>query len=253
MGIRQNRIKYRLAQGEIVTVFGGLTDPDDIEALAPDGFDGAWLEGEHGAVDASDLGNLTRACDILGITSVVRINRNDQGLIYRTLDRGAQGIVVPHVNTRDEAQNVVAGGKFAPIGQRGMYTSRQGLRVPNYFEVANDETLLVVLIEDIVAVRNLDEILTVDHIDVFFVAPSDLATSMGHILDLQHPDVRSTIDEALARIQAAGRVAGTLTNNANVAKYAAAGVRFLFTTVGPWIAGGAAEFRRLSASAEQFF
>ena len=250
MEIRPNRIKHKLAQGETVTVFGGLTDPDDIETLAPDGFDGVWLEGEHGAVTAAELGNLTRACDLIGITSVVRINRNDQNLIYRTLDRGAQGIVVPHVNTREEAQNVVAGGKFAPIGQRGMYTSRQGLRVPNYFDVANDETLLVVLIEDIVAVRNLDEILTVDHIDVFFVAPSDLATSMGHIGNLQHPDVQSTIDGTLARIRDAGRIAGTLTNNATVAKYAAAGVRFLFTTVGPWIAAGAAEFRRLAASAE---
>ena len=250
MKIRPNRIKHKLAQGEIVTVFGGLTDPDDIETLAPDGFDGVWLEGEHGAVTAAELGNLTRACDLIGITSVVRINRNDQNLIYRTLDRGAQGIVVPHVNTREEAQNVVAGGKFAPIGQRGMYASRQGLRVPNYFGVANDETLLVVLIEDIVAVRNLDEILTVDHIDVFFVAPSDLATSMGHIGNLQHPDVQSTIDGTLARIRDAGRIAGTLTNNANVAKYTPAGVRFLFTTVGPWIAAGAAEFKRLSASAE---
>jgi 4-hydroxy-2-oxoheptanedioate aldolase len=194
-------------------------------------------------VDAAELGNLTRACDIWGMTSVVRINQNDQGLIYRTLDRGAQGIVVPHVNTKEEAQNLVDGGKFAPIGYRGMYTSRQGFAVPDYLQIANDETLLIVLIEDIVAVRNLDEILTVDHIDVFFVAPSDLATSMGHIGELQHPDVLHTIDDTLARIQAAGRVAGTLANNDNVAKYAAAGIRFLFTSVGGWIAAGAAEFR----------
>ena len=242
MKLRPNRIKHKLAESSTVYVAGGMTHPDDIDAFGPNGFDGVWLEGEHGPVDAAELGNLTRACDIWGMTSVVRINQNDQGLIYRTLDRGAQGIVVPHVNTKEEARNLVDGGKFAPIGYRGMYTSRQGYAVPDYLQVANDETLLIILIEDIVAVRNLDEILTVDHIDVFFVAPSDLATSMGHIGDLQHPDVLHTIDDTLARIQDAGRVAGTLANNDNVAKYAAAGVRFLFTSVGGWIAAGAAEF-----------
>ena len=242
MKLRPNRVKHKLAEGNTAYIAGGMTHPDDIDAFGPAGFDGVWLEGEHGPVDAAELGNLTRACDIWGMTSVVRINQNDQGLIYRTLDRGAQGIVVPHVNTKEEAQNLVDGGKFAPIGYRGMYTSRQGFAVPDYVQVANDETLLIILIEDIVAVRNLDEILTVDHIDVFFVAPSDLATSMGHIGDLQHSDVQRTIDDTLARIQAGGRVAGTLANNDNVAKYAAAGVRFLFTSVGGWIAAGAAEF-----------
>ena len=242
MKLRPNRIKHKLAAGDTVYVAGGMTHPDDIDAFGPAGFDGVWLEGEHGPVEPAELGNLTRACDIWGMTSVVRINRNDQALIYRTLDRGAQGIVVPHVNTKEEAQNLVDGGKVAPIGYRGMYTSRQGFGVPDYVQVANDETLLIILIEDIVAVRNLDEILTVDHIDVFFVAPSDLATSMGHIGDLQHPDVQRTIDDTLARIQEAGRVAGSLANNDSVAKYAAAGVRFLFTSVGGWIAAGAAEF-----------
>ncbi len=242
MQIRPNRIKHKLAEGGIVYVASGFTHSDDIDAFGPAGFDGVWLEGEHGPVNAAELGNLTRACDIWGMTSVVRINRNDQALIYRTLDRGAQGIVVPHVNTKAEAQNVVDGGKFAPIGYRGMFKGRQGYAVPDYFHVANDETLLIVLIEDIAAVRNLDEILTVDHIDVFFVAPSDLATSMGHIDNIQLPEVQDTIDDALARIQAAGRTAGTLANNDTVAKYAAAGVRFLITGVGGWITAGAAEF-----------
>ena len=242
MAIRPNRVKQKLAAGDIACVVSGFTHPDDIDSFGPNGFDGVWLEGEHGAVDAAELGNLTRACDIWGMTSIVRINLNEQGLIYRTLDRGAQGIVVPHVNTKKEAQNLVDGGKFAPIGHRGMFTSRQGYGVDNYFDVANDETLMIVLIEDIVAVQNLDEILTVDHIDVFFVAPSDLATSMGHIGDLQNPEVQNTIDDALARIQAAGRTAGTLTTNQTITKYAEAGVRFFLTGIGAWLTAGASEF-----------
>ncbi len=243
MDIRPNRIKQELSSGELAYVVAGLTNADDIDLFGPNGFDGVWLEGEHGNVDATNLGNLTRACDLWGMTSVVRVNRNDQALIYRTLDCGAMGIVVPHVNTKAEAQNVVDGGKFAPIGHRGMYTSRQGYGVDNYFEVANSQTLLVVLIEDIKAINNLDEILTVNHIDVFFVAPSDLATSMGYIGNHEHPFVQKTIDDALARIQDAGRTAGTMTTDDTVEKYVKSGVQFLLVGIGGWISSGAANFR----------
>ena len=246
MKIRPNRSKHTLAEGGIAKVISGFTHPDDIEVFSPTEFEGIWLEGEHGPVDAAEVGNLTRACDIVGMTSLVRINMNDQGLIYRILDRGAQGIVVPHVNTKEEAQNVVDGGKFAPIGKRGMFLSRQGLRVPNYFDIANDETVLVILIEDIIAVNNLDEILTVDNIDVFFVAPSDLAASMGHIGDYNNPKVKKIMFDAIARIQDAGRVAGTITNNENVEECIESGARFLYSPMGSWIASGAAEYLRLT-------
>ena len=242
MELRVNRAKQKLANGEIVSIVSGITHPDDIDAVGPLGFDGIWLEGEHGATDASDLGNLTRACDIWGMTSVARINLNEQGLIYRTLDRGAQAIVVPHVNNASEARNVVEGGKFTPSGKRGMFTSRQGLGVSNYFDNANDQSMLIVLIEDIIAWENLDEIIAVDDIDFFFVAPSDFASSMGHMGDIQHPDVQEKINDSISRITAAGRNAGALATNENVARYTEMGVRFFMTGAGPWIASGFNEF-----------
>ena len=242
MELRTNRAKQKLAKGEIVTVVMGITHPDDIDAVGPIGFDGIWLEGEHGAAEAADLGNLTRACDMWGMTSVTRVNQNEQGLIYRTLDRGAQAIVVPHVNNASEARNVVEGGKFTPKGKRGMWTSRQGYDVENYLHKANDETMLIVLIEDIIAWDNLDEIIAVDDIDVFFVAPSDFAASMGHMGDLKHPDVVAKINDALTRIIAAGRNAGALATNENVAAYVELGVRFFMTEAGPWIASGFNQF-----------
>src|ERR671930_1269232 len=212
MNIRPNRMKQTLAAGKVATIIGGTNDPDLIDQLGTLDVDGIWLEGEHGGVDYADLGNLTRACDLWGKTSVVRVMDNDYATIYRTLDRGAQGIVVPHVNTRAEAEAVVEAAKFAPIGKRGMFTSRQGFGVPDYLKVANDQSLLIVLIEDIAAVKSLDEIVKVDHIDVFFVAPSDLATSMGQIGNMGQPDVQQTIDGAITKIVQAGRVAGTLVN-----------------------------------------
>jgi 4-hydroxy-2-oxoheptanedioate aldolase len=249
--IRPNRVKQKLAAGEVAIVLGGVNDADTIDQLGPLGFDGFWLEGEHGPVDFADIADLTRACDLWGATSIVRVHQNEYGVIYRTLDRGAMGVVVPHVNTRAEAENVVEAGKFAPIGKRGMFTSRQGYGVPDYFDRANDQTLFVVLIEDIAAVRNLDEILQVDHIDCFFVAPSDLATSMGKIGQLNDPEVLQTLDGALEKIVKAGRVAGTLCNDANVEKYTRLGVRMIMTSAMPWIAAGAREFTRRAQAGAQ--
>ena len=246
MELRRNRIKRKLAAGEVATVVSGITHADDIDAFGPiaeaTGVDGVWLEGEHGAVDAADLGNLTRACDVWGLTSVVRVNDNHQGLIYRTLDRGAQAVVVPHVNTRAEAENVVAGGKFAPLGRRGMYTSRQYYGVDGYVHRGNDESALIVLIEDIAAHANLDDILEVENVDVFFVAPSDFAASMGHIGDVGHPAVQEKIADSIRRIVAAGRVAGALTSNEDVAEYVGMGVLFVLTATKGWLQTGAAQF-----------
>ena len=241
MNIRPNRVKETLAAGRVATILSGSNDPDLIDQLGTLDVDGIWLEGEHGGVDYADLGNLTRACDLWGKTSVVRVMNNDYATIYRTLDRGAQAICVPHVNTRAEAVAVVEAAKFAPLGKRGMYTSRQGFGVDNYLKTANEQSLLLVLIEDIVAVRNLDEVLKVDHIDVFFVAPNDLATSMGHIGNMGHPDVQQTIDGAIRKIVQSGRVAGTLVNSANVERYTKLGVRAIMTSFFPWIQAGASD------------
>src|SRR5438128_2612735 len=246
MSIRPNRVKQRLAAGQVATILAGTNDSDMIDQLGPLGADGIWLEGEHGGVDYADLGNLTRACDLWGMTSVVRVMDNDYATIYRTLDRGAQGIVVPHVNSRAEAQMVVEAGKFAPLGKRGMFTSRQGFGVSDYLKTANDQSLLIVLLEDIVAVQNLDEILKVDHIDVFFVAPSDLATSMGHIGNTGQPEVQQTIDGAIKKIVESGRVAGTLVNTGNVERYTRMGVRMAMTSFFPFLQAGAKELIAIS-------
>jgi 4-hydroxy-2-oxoheptanedioate aldolase len=242
-------VKDKLAAGQVATILSGTNDPDLIDQLGTLDVDGIWLEGEHGGVDYADLGNLTRACDLWGKTSVVRVMDNDYATIYRTLDRGAQGIVVPHVNTRAEAEAAVAAAKFAPVGKRGMFTSRQGFGVDDYFKAANDQSLLIVLIEDIVAIHDLDAILKVDHIDVFFVAPSDLATSMGHIGDLAHPDVQKTIDAALTKIVATGRTAGMLVNTGNVERYVRMGVRLLMTSFLAWIQAGVKELHERAAAA----
>jgi 2-keto-3-deoxy-L-rhamnonate aldolase RhmA len=152
---------------------------------------------------------------------------------------------VPHIDTADHARAFVEAAKFAPLGKRGLYTSRQGYGVPDYLAAANDQTLLMALIEDIRAVENLDAILEVDHIDVFFVAPSDLASSMGLIGKIGDPKVIETIETTLKRIVAAGRNAGTLlVANEGAERYTKMGVRFLASGIMPWIAKGLREVRQ---------
>ena len=249
--LRENRAKHRLQRGEVVTVISGHNSPDMIDFLGPLGFEAAWIEGEHGPVDFADIPDMTRACDLWGTSSVVRVNLNVAGVIYRTLDVGAQGIVVPHVNTADDARAVVDAAKFHPLGNRGNFTSRQGYGVSDYAAKANDETLLVVLIEDVVAIENLDDILTVNHIDVFFVAPGDLAQTMGYLGQAAHPEVVATVDSAIKRIVNAGRVAGTVVSDATVEHFISVGARFLLTGWPAWVTAGAQSYLHKVATASR--
>ena len=247
--LRKNKVKHMLQRGEVASVISGHTTPDVVDFLGPLGFDGVWIEGEHGPFDFADIPDITRACDIWGMTSIARVNLNIPGVIYRTLDVGAQGVVIPHINTAAEARAVVDAAKFGPIGTRGSYTSRQGYGVDDYLAKANDETLVVILIEDIVAVNNLADILTVDHIDVFFVAPGDLAQSMGHLGQPTHPEVLSTVDRAIDQITSAGRVAGALANDSNVEAYIRQGARFFMTGWQVWATSGARAYLGKTRSA----
>ena len=248
-GIRPNKAKQKLQQGGVVTTISGLQTSETIDFLGPLGFDAAWIEGEHGPVTWEQLGDMTRACDLWGIASITRVASNEPWLITRTLDRGSMGIVVPHVNSREGAEKAAQSAKYAPLGYRGMFGGRQSFGVADYFHQANDQTMVIVLLEEAEALRNLDDILRVDNIDVFFVAPSDLAQTMGHIGDTGHPEVQSAIDGAIARIIAAGKTAGTLVNDGNVASYIEKGVRFTMTSWNSWLAQGAVEFLRTVAAA----
>ena len=249
--IRPNRVKENLANGQVATILMGNLNSDLIDAFGPLGFDGAWIEGEHGPVDFNDIPDMTRACDLWGMTSVARVNMNEPGVIYRTLDVGAQGVVVPHVNTAQEARAVVEAAKFHPLGGRGSFTSRQGYGVADYYTTANDHTLVIVLIEDVIALDNLSEILEVDNIDVFFVAPGDLAQTMGRPGGASDPPVVEAVTDAVKMIDDAGRAAGTITNDDNVEYWVDKGVRCLTTVWQPWVAGGAKGYLDLVASASR--
>ena len=158
---------------------------------------------------------------------------------------------MPHVDTADEARAVVEAAKFHPIGMRGSYTGRQGIGVDDYFKKANDETMVLVLIEDMVGINNLAEILKVDNIDVFFAPPGDLAQSMGYPGQPTHPEVVATVDRAIKQIVDAGRVAGAVSNDAIVESQIADGVRFLTVRSNDWLAAAARGYLERVAAASR--
>lgn len=244
MNIRPNRIKAKLAAGEAAAIVGGVgLNTHLVDFLGSLGFDGVWLEAEHGTVTWDQMDDLARASDLWGMASVLRVYSDEPWVITRALDRGVNSIVIPHVNTREQAAGIVQSAKFGPLGRRGIFPSRRAFGVPDYFERANDETLVIVLIEEMRAVENLAEILAVDHIDVFFVAAGDLSQSMGYVMQMDHPEVLAVVDRAIRQITAAGRVAGALAlNDAMLARNYQSGARLFLTVYDNWLRAGAQDY-----------
>jgi len=244
MKIRKNVIKQRLKEGKHVIAIENLNDPNIVELFAPNNPHCFWFEGEHWIADVQNIGDLTRAADLIEATPLVRVPRPEYQLIYHALDLGAQGISVPHVKTKQDAELVIRASKFAPIGQRGMFTSRQGIGVENYFKEANDETFVLVFIEDLIALDNLDEILEVDNIDVFFVGPGDLSQELGYIGEQNHPEVQKVVQDTISKITAKGRTAGTVASLSNYQWAMKTGARFFLSGALDWIYSGFTEFNQ---------
>jgi len=250
--MRENRVKKKLQDGKTATVVTGLNSPDVIEFFGQYGFDGMWIETEHAPTTWDQVTHQSRACDLWGMTSVCRVTTNDTALITRTLDAGCTGIAVPHIRTREEAEKAAKAAKFAPVGNRGMGGGRQAFGVTDYYREANEQTLMVAFIEDIEAVNNLPEILTVENIDVFMVAPADLAASMGYAWRFGRepapPGVQEAIDRGIAQVVAAGKVAGHLTTADTVQAVYDKGVRFFLTGWQAWASGGAQQYQSAIAA-----
>jgi 4-hydroxy-2-oxoheptanedioate aldolase len=208
----RNQVHRKIKQGEpAFGVFVGWPSPDLIEFCGYLGFEWVFIDAEHGSIGRESCELLVRACQITGITPVVRVPENNAAVILSYLEAGALGIIVPHVNSAADAQAAVDAVKYGPLGQRGAGSTT---RVANYgltqtpteyFRQANEETMVIALVEEIEGVGNLDEILAVDGLDVVGIGPGDLAMTLGLPGQISHPEVRKLVDEAEAKIVASGK------------------------------------------------
>jgi 4-hydroxy-2-oxoheptanedioate aldolase len=208
------------------------------------GFEAVFIDCEHGAPGWEDVENMVRAAELVDVTSIVRVQSNDPSTITRTLDRGAGGVQVPHINTREEAEAAVRAAKFAPIGHRGYAGGRASLGVTGNFTVhANAETMVIAMLEEVEALTNLDEILKVEHIDTFFIAPGDLAQSMGYPGQMDHPDVQAAVQDGVRRLRAAGRAPGVLATSGAIARrFIELGALFIYVSLGSLLQPGTRDF-----------
>ena len=246
--MQPNRMKGKIEAGE--PVFGVsvmFPSSEIVEMIGELGFDWVMLDGEHGSISPATVGSLVMAAEVRGITPIVRPAENNAALIGRYLDQGAMGIQVPQVNTKEEARAAVNACRYSPEGTRGLAGGRIsdfgfGTSTAEHVKRANDNILVCVQIENVAAIDNLDEILTVDGVDVFFIGPTDLAQSMGHPGNNGHPDVQRVIAETLDRIHAAGKVSGTPGAAEEAAKNVDMGVLYHYTHIPTFMSSYATHF-----------
>ncbi|MCB8819697.1 HpcH/HpaI aldolase family protein [Microvirga rosea] len=195
--------------------------PATAEALGYTGFDFLVVDMEHVPIEVSDLAQILRAIGCTPADAVVRLAWNDQVLVKRVLDAGAQTIMVPFVQNVDEARQAVSFAKYPPTGVRGVAAvhraSRFG-RATDYLKRANDEVAVIVQLETPEAIERLPEIASVEGVDALFVGPGDLSAAMGHIGNIAHPEVQALIEKAAQDAHAAGKPVGIVGPNPDMVR-----------------------------------
>lgn len=182
-----------------------LTDITVAEMIGDLGLDWVAIDTEHTAIDLQSLQNLLIALG--GTPTLVRAPGKDPVHIKRLLDMGADGVIVPHINSAEEARQAVAACKYPPLGIRGTgprRPSRYGLDEKGYLAQANDATIVVIMIETIGVVEDFEAVLAVEGLDAFMIGAVDLSASMGLLPHFDDPRVIATIDQVAAKARKAG-------------------------------------------------
>lgn len=214
MDMPKNRFKAALSERrQQIGLWCSIYDPVTSEMLAGCGFDWMLIDTEHTALGPMQVQQILQAMAPYPTHPIVRPSALDPAEIKKLLDAGAQSILVPYVQTADEARLAAASVAYAPQGIRGMAGITRATRfgaIADYAVRARDEICLIVQIETGRAVAALEEIAAVDGVDALFVGPADLAASMGYPGQPDHPEVRAACIDAIARIRATGKPAGFL-------------------------------------------
>ena len=210
-----NRLKRDLAAGKIcLGATLTINSPVVAELLSHLGFDWLWFETEHTALSFGDVLTMLQTTNGTDISTVVRVPWNDKTLIKRVLDTGPDGIIVPLVNSRAEAEAAVRAVKYPPWGERGAGLSRAqcyGLHLGDYIASANEEITTILMIEHIDAVQNIDDILNVKGVDSIMIGALDLSGSMGKLGQTDDPAVEEAIQTVLTASKRAGVPCGIIT------------------------------------------
>jgi len=221
--MKKNRVKQLLHSGKpALGSWVQIGHPDVAEIMANMGFDWLVLDNEHGPLSTETTQLLIQAMSSTETVPIVRVPWNDMVEIKRALDIGAYGVVIPWVNSKEEALYAVRACKYPPAGLRGVgprRASRYGIDIKEYLQRADDEILIIIQIETQQAVDHIDEILSVEGIDAFFIGPYDLSASLGYLGQPNHPKALETFYRLLDAAKSAGVASGIHALNLELAQH----------------------------------
>lgn len=233
MKITQNTFRDALRIGSTqIGLWVGLADANAAEALAVTGYDWLLLDGEHAPNDPRTVMDQLRALAPYPVHPIVRPLQADVSLVKQYLDVGAQTLLIPMIDTPEQAELMVRAMRYAPEGIRGMGAAlaraSRWNQVDDYLNQANAQMCLLVQVETTEALARLADIAAVDGVDGVFFGPADLSASMGHRGQPNHPEVQRAILEGIAVVRAAGKAAGILMADPDAARqYLQAGAQFV--------------------------
>ena len=218
-----NTFKLRLKSGEAqIGLWLGLADAYCAELAANAGFDWLLIDGEHAPNDLRGMLGQLQAVAPYPSHPVIRPVIGDTALIKQVLDIGVQTLLVPMVENADQARELVRAIHYPPNGVRGVGSAlaraSRWNSIPGYLDKADEQMCLLVQIENREGLANLDAIAAVDGVDGVFIGPADLSASMGYRGNPGHPEVQAAIEDAILRIQKAGKAAGILSADQKLAK-----------------------------------
>ncbi len=225
--LRKKFLEHQLSIG----TFTQLSSPTAVECLGRTGLDYVLLDTEHCPVDIDFLTAAITAADAAGIVPLVRINDISRSKVLQPLDYGAQGLIVPAVETVEQVRQLVEYAKFPPLGNRGYCPTRDGgwgydqisrQGVDAYFANANRETLLIPQCETVGCLEHIEEIAAMDGVDGIFVGPFDLSIALGHPLEFDCPEMKSAMQRIRTACRRSGKMSFIFCGDAAMAKAKAA-------------------------------
>jgi 2-keto-3-deoxy-L-rhamnonate aldolase RhmA len=222
---RENLVKSKLASGgSAIGTWVQSPSPTVANVLAHSGMDFVTVDMEHGSASFDTAETMMYAIEAGGSTPMIRLGEGSAPTILRAADIGAQGILVAHVQSGPEADRIVRAMKYHPSGDRGLAPFTRihdfsGADLQDKLDAANREQLSGVLVEDAEGLRNLEEILAVEDLDLLYLGIYDLSQTLGLAGQLDHPTVHETVRDAVRQIEAAGKVAGAVARDRDHLKW----------------------------------
>ncbi len=208
--MRENRVKKVMSEGKLALgTYVTFADPQVVEIIGLAGYDAAFIDMEHTTFDLALVTEMVRAADLVGITSIVRVPDNDEKLILRLLDAGAEGIIVPHVDGLEGAKRAVEAVRYGPLGHRGGAGGTRATRFgavswDDHVQQSNEQILLSVMTEDEKGIADIEAIAGLEGVDLVSIGPTDFSEYMG-IRDPSSPELRARIKELADKIKGIGK------------------------------------------------